>query len=239
MANLQESLTIRIQGDSSDFSRELDQVISRINELDGRLSGLESAGERLGSSLNSIGSAVQPINRVSQAIEKVRQQLTVLSNTPVTLNVQPALAALQMLQAQIAATRAQLQSLQMMGSMGAGYGAGGYGATGYAHGGLVRGRPGLDRIPALLSAGEFVVRETSVNQLGVQFLSMLNERGALPRDRMTTRRSEFLDSEPERTVTTNQTHFGGVNIHVRQATDLPYIIKELHAGGIRLRNRRG
>ncbi len=31
MANLNESLTIRIQGDSRDFSRELDQVISRIN----------------------------------------------------------------------------------------------------------------------------------------------------------------------------------------------------------------
>jgi len=239
MANLNQSLTIRIQGDSSDFSRELDRVLSRITDLESRMSGVESAGQRLGSSLNSIGTAVQPINRVSQALDKVRQQLAVLSQTPVTLNVQPAIAALQALQAQIAATRVQLQSLQMIGSMGAGYGAGGYAATGYAHGGLVRGRPGLDRIPALLSAGEFVVRETSVNQLGVQFLSALNEYGSLPRDRTAARRSHFLAGETEREVTSNQTHFGGINIHVREATDLPGILKELHAGGIRLRNRRG
>jgi hypothetical protein len=239
MVNLNHSLTIQIQGDSSDFSRELDRVMSRITDLESRMSGLESAGRRLGSSLDSIGNAVQPINRVSQALEKVRQQLTVLSQTPVILNVQPALAALQMLQAQIAATRAQLQSLQMTGSMGGGYGAGAYGAAGFAHGGLVRGRPGLDRIPARLSAGEFVVRETSVNQLGVQFLSALNEHGSLPRDRTATRRSQFLPTETEPQMASNQTHFGGVNIHVRQATDLPSIIRELHAGGIRLRNRRG
>lgn len=239
MANLNESLTIRIQGDSSDFSRELDQVLSRITELDSRLSGLESVGQRLGSSLQSIGNAVQPIARVSQALEKVRQQLTVLSHTPVTLNVQPALASLQMLQAQIAATRAQLQSLQMMGSVGGGSGAGGYGGTGFAHGGFVRGRPGLDRIPALLSAGEFVVRETSVNQLGVQFLSALNEHGSIPRDRASISPNHYFSSEPAQTVTSQQTHFGGVNIHVRQASDLPRIMRELQAGGIRLRNRRG
>lgn len=239
MANLNHSLTIRIQGDSSDFSRELDQVMSRISDLESRISSVESVGQRLGSSLNSIGNAVQPINRVSLALDKVRQQLTVLSETPVTLNVQPAVAALQALQAQIAATRVQLQSLQMFGSVGGGYGAGGYGATGYAHGGLVRGRPGLDRIPAMLSAGEFVVRETSVNQLGVQFLTALNEYGLPPRDRTATRRSQFLPRDTDREAASNQTHFGGINIHVREATDLPGIMKELHAGGIRLRNRRG
>ena len=237
MANLNESLTIRIQGDSSDFRRELDQVTSQITDLDSRMSGLDSVGQRLGSSLQSIGSAVQPINRVGQALEKVRQQLTLLSNTPITLNIQPALAALQTLQSQIAATRVQLQSLSMMSSLG--IGSGGFGGTGFVHGGLVRGRPGLDRIPAMLSAGEFVVRESSVNQLGVQFLSALNENGSLPRNQGTVTHDRLFSSESERDVISNQTHFGGVNIHVRQAADLPHFMRELQAGGIRLRNRRG
>ncbi|MBD3673493.1 MAG: hypothetical protein HUJ26_08195 [Planctomycetaceae bacterium] len=236
MANLNESLTIKIQGDSSGFSRELDQVVSQVTNLESRLNSVDSASQRLASSLQGLRSAMAPINRISQALEQVKQQMTSLSSTPITLNVQPALNALQSLQAQIAATRAQLQALQGMSATGAGFG--GAGAVGYAHGGLVNGRPGLDRIPAMLTAGEFVVRESSVNQLGVQFLSVLNERGSLPQ-RSASRENIRELNESDRTVPSPQTHFGGVNIHVRQTTDLPGVIRELQAGGVRLRNRRG
>jgi len=236
MANLNESLTIKIQGDSSGFSRELDQVTSRIPDLDSRLSGIESAGQRLTSSLQGLQSAIQPINRIGQALDRVKQQITTLSSTPVTINVQAAMNALQALQAQIAATRAQLQSLQSASASAGGYGSAG--TTGYANGGIVNGRPGLDRIPAMLTAGEFVIRESAVNQLGVQFLSALNDRARLPQPMA---RSHRLSDQDERSASSHSQHtnFGGVNIHVRQTTDLPELMRDLQAGGVRLRNRRG
>lgn len=236
MTNLNESLTIKIQGDSSGFSRELDQVVSQVTNLESRLNSVDSAGQRLASSLQGLRSAIAPINRISQAFEQVKRHITTLSTTPIALNVQPAMNALQSLQAQIAATRAQLQALQGMSATGAGFG--GAGAVGYANGGVVNGRPGLDRIPAMLTAGEFVVRESTVNQLGVQFLSVLNEWGAVPQRAASSERFRQFEQR-EQVSSAPQTHFGGVNIHVRQTTDLPGVMRELQAGGVRLRNRRG
>ena len=234
MANLNESLTIKILGESSGFSRELDRVSSRITDLENRLSGVDIASQRLSSSLQALQNAVQPIQRVSQALDKLRQQLTTLSNTPISLNVQPALNALSQLQQQIASTRSQLQALQGM-SLGSGGMTGG--TIGFANGGYVSGRPGLDRIPAMLTAGEFVVRESAVNQLGVRFLTTLNEQQTTPHQ---ARATPWQATENSRSPSvSNQTNFGGVNIHVQQVSDLSGLMRELEAGGVRLRNRRG
>jgi len=236
VANLNESLTIQIRGDSSGFSRELDQVFSRISELDSRMAGAESSGQKLSSSLQGLRNAITTVDRLSRVFEQLRQHITSVSNTPVRVNVQPAMNALQALQSQIAATRAQLQSLQGMSASAGGFG--GAGLVGYAHGGVVNGRPGLDRIPAMLTAGEFVVRESSVNQLGVQFLNALNERGRLPQ-RTAPRERATEVMERNRGSSSHQTNFGGINIHVRQASDVSGIMRELQAGGVRLKNRRG
>lgn len=237
MANLNETLTIRIQGDSSDFNRELDQVTSRITDLESRLSGSDSASQRLGSSLQSLQRALQPLSQINQALERVKHQISTLSSTPVTLNVQPALNALKTLQAQIAATRGQLQALQGMSAAAGSFGGPSY--SRYANGGVVQGRPGLDRIPAMLTAGEFVVRESSVNQLGVQFLNTLNEQGVHTSTRSVNDRSRLIANDQSIAPPASQTHFGGINIHVNQSSDLSHVMRELQAGGVRLRNRRG
>lgn len=233
MADFQESLTIRIRGDSSEFVDELDRVVDKIGELDSQLSSFDSLGRRIGSVLDRVGQMTQPLGLVSQAIARISQQLTQLSAQPVTLNVQPALAALQVLQGQIAATIAQLMYLNAL-SVGFG-GFGGSRLSGFAQGGLVQGRPGMDRVPAMLTAGEFVIREPMVHDLGVSFLSALNEFGAETRSGS---RTPFAGDE-RKPATTQVTNFGGVHIEVNQTTDLSGVLRELQAGGVRLRNRRG
>ncbi len=49
-----------------------------------------------------------------------------------------------------------------------------------AGGGLIRGPSGRDRVPAMLSAGEYVIKAASVRRIGIDFLEMLN-RGGLGR----------------------------------------------------------
>ncbi len=54
--------------------------------------------------------------------------------------------------------------------------------TGYATGGSVNGKGTAtsDSIPAMLSNGEYVVRASSVNKLGVDFLDFINKNGSIP-----------------------------------------------------------
>ena len=51
---------------------------------------------------------------------------------------------------------------------------------GFATGGNVRGPGGVDRVPAMLTAGEFVIRKSSVDRLGMGLLYYMNEHGRLP-----------------------------------------------------------
>ena len=44
----------------------------------------------------------------------------------------------------------------------------------FQHGGHVEGTPGIDQIPAMLSEGEYVIRKSSVQQLGKPMLDRMN-----------------------------------------------------------------
>lgn len=78
-----------------------------------------------------------------------------------------------------------IQSIPIFGAAGGGEVTGnadGGLITGYASGGRVRGPggPTADKVPALLSAGEYVIRAASVKKYGTELLSKLNA-GVLPR----------------------------------------------------------
>ena len=234
MADFTESLTIRIRGDSSDFSQTIEGVNQKLSELDNRLASVESSGRRIEGMFSRWQQAATPLNRISTVLNRIGEQIGRISITPLRINVQPAMQSLQALQGQIFSLMAQLRSLNGM-SVG-GPGGGGVGSpAGFYHGGIVGGRPGLDRIPAMLTSGEFVIREPAVNQLGVQFLSALNERGNIP----ASRGRSVDSSHASAPASTRIYNFGGIHIELNRGNDLPEILRELQAGGVRLKNQRG
>lgn len=235
MPDFDETLTIRIEGESSSFLGELDRVVARVEDLESRLAAFEAFEGTFARLFERIGQLTQPLERVQQAVTRVSQSLQQLSHQPVTLNVQPALGALQQLQAQIAAVAASLAALNGFGAMGFASPGGMVGVPGFAQGGMVHGRPGLDRIPALLTAGEFVIREPVVQDVGVPFLQALNEFG---RANTGPRASAMAETDPPPAPAAT-THYGGIHIAVQQTTDLRDVLRELSAGETRLRQRRG
>lgn len=181
----QERLSIRIEGDSAPFRRELEQLLNRLEQLESRLEQISDSGQKVGKALSSVSQAVGPLTRVNQLLTQLSGQIRRISQQPVTLNVQPALQSLQQLRQAAQATLAQIQALSAA--------AGGVQAPapaappagpaprvpGMSTGGLVTGPAGLDRVPRMLTAGEFVVRKETVQTLGLDFLDALNRR-ALP-----------------------------------------------------------
>ena len=78
---------------------------------------------------------------------------------------------------------ATMGAMKMMGGMGgmmAGFGAGlkgknhGGRVLGFARGGLVPGQGNRDTVPAMLSPGEFVIRQSSVQKMGASSLEAMN-----------------------------------------------------------------
>jgi hypothetical protein len=175
-----ESLTVRILGDSSGLRREIADVISEIANLQERLRGVSSSGDQLGRSVGNISAAIRPLQQVSQFLSRITQQVQALSQTPVSLNVQPALQALQQLMnaAQAAAGVLRLLSVGPVAPAGPQPQPAAEGLDGnprrMASGGLVTGQPGLDRIPAMLSAGEYVLNRGAVESLGTRLLDSMN-----------------------------------------------------------------
>jgi hypothetical protein len=91
----------------------------------------------------------------------------------------------------------------------------------------------VDRVPALLTSGEFVLRRPVVERLGVAFLNALNQ-------------ARRLEGRPVRgsavaapSVGTQVTNFGGVTVQVTQAADVNEVLRDLRVGERRLRVRRG
>jgi hypothetical protein len=182
-----ESLTVRILGDSSGLRRELDEVVRQLGGLQERFSGLSSRSDRVGRSISDLSQATRPLQQISQWLTRVSQQVQALSQTPIGLNVQPALQALQQLMAAARAAAGVLQTLSIgpgrpLHSSPAGESTNISRVPRMAAGGLVTGPPGLDRVLTRLSAGEFVINRTSVEQLGAVFLQDLNSRAVLPQE---------------------------------------------------------
>src|SRR5262245_32178300 len=115
-----ESLTVRILGDSSGLRREIADVVTEIASLQERLRAASSSSEQLGRSVGNVSAAIRPLQQVSQFLSRITQQVQALNQTPVSLNIQPALQALQQLMnaAQAAAGMLRLLSVGPLGPAG-------------------------------------------------------------------------------------------------------------------------
>ncbi|MEX0701185.1 MAG: hypothetical protein WD069_03740 [Planctomycetales bacterium] len=227
-----ESLTIRILGDGSHVEREIEQVAQRVSDLQARFAELGDAGRGVSSLGSAIASLAVPLQNVAALVGRVTAQVRTLSQTPVVLNVAPAMASLVRLSQMIGLVNGQLARLNMM-SFG--------GLPGmfpppvrFAHGGLVRGPGGVDRVPALLTAGEFVLRKPAVERIGTAFLEAINRLPSRPAASQAIGAAAPVASGP-----THVNHFGGINIHVARGDDVHAIVRDLRLHGARLRNRQG
>jgi len=252
MAGFSESLTVQILADSSQLSQELDDVISRMNSFNQQLERMGQSQRGLTSLARRLQALRSPLGQVSSMLRRVISQVRQLSGMSVSLNVSPALQALAQLSAAISRVAAQLAALggggrgipggvpAGGGNPGGGIGSGSQGGgrvsgggfsggiRGFSKGGLVRGPAGVDQVPALLSAGEFVLQRSAVDQLGGSFLEGLNRSRAA---------SSTTQSPAAVEQTVNQ--FGEITIQVSQSMDLDEIVNDLQFAGHQLRNRRG
>lgn len=179
-----ESLTVRILGDSSGLQQELSQIEQAISQLHDRISSTSQAGQQIGTALSRVSNATGPLQQISTLLSRITQQARSLSQQPITLNVRPAIAALNQLMQAINQVANQLRTLSLGGGGGGGRvptappAGGGVDRVGrpFAGGGLVTGPSGIDRITTRLTAGEFVLNRSSVETLGHSFVSQLNQR---------------------------------------------------------------
>lgn len=227
-----ESLTVRILGDSSHLKRELESAASDIRNLQTSLSQIGQAGEQIGQGFGRASTAVRPLQEISRLLSRLTTQAEALGRTPIRLNVQPALDSLGRLSRAIQAIAGQLRGLAAIP-----VGVGGGPVVGgpirrFAGGGLVTGPAGGDVIPALLSAGEFVMSRQATDALGARFLEAVN---SAPRGR--TAHPAATIGAPPASMTTN--NFGGLTIQVTDGPQVNGIVRDLRLQGVHLRNRRG
>ncbi|WP_437206445.1 hypothetical protein [Planctomicrobium sp. SH664] len=182
-----ESLTVRILGDSSELRQELTDVADLLEDLQSRLSQTSGLNVGVDENASRLSEVSRPLQALGTQVERLRQQLGGLSQVPISLNVQPALAALQQLMAAAQQTALQLQGLSLAGwGSNRAPSAPDFTATaasivseasaprGYATGGLVSGPTGIDQVSTRLTAGEYVLSREAVAQLGTPFLDTLN-----------------------------------------------------------------
>ena len=238
MGSFTESLTVRILGDSSQLQRELDLVGRQIGELQGQLGAIADLPRQLESGLSRLTGISRPLEQLSRVLERITSQARGLSQIPIVLNVAPALQSLAMLSAMIDVVTAKLVAMSALRG-GAGVGGGfGLGAgmvrpiVRLAAGGVVSGPAGVDRVPAMLSAGEFVLQRSAVQRIGVDVLNAINrgvQRGS----------DDARDRMPSRTESSTTNHFGAITLNVARPADVNEIVRDLRFHGFRLRNRRG
>lgn len=234
-----ESLTVRILGDSSQLKSELQSVVQELGSLRGQLEQATDVGQQVRDGFDRVSGAVRPLEQVSQLLARITGQAQSLSQMPITLNVQPALAALAQLSAAIQAIAAQLMALVAFpigigGGIGPIMGGGGGGPIrAFAEGGLVSGPVGHDVVPALLTAGEFVLSRAATEAIGLQFLRGVNASGGAGQPRSMPLR------ETHSRVHNTTNHFGGITIQVAEAAAVNSVVRDLRLQGVQLRNRRG
>lgn len=106
-----ESLTLRILGDSSGLRAELEAALSQLDAFEDHVAALADAGRRVGEGFGGLASAAAPLQQVSQLLSGIFKQMQVIRQTPLTINVQPALASLLKLSAAIDAIALKLRAL--------------------------------------------------------------------------------------------------------------------------------
>lgn len=243
MGEFTESLTVRILGDSSGFQSELGRVGDAVRSFQSELDGLLNFDQSLSDSFGRLGdSAVTPLLNVSRILSGIQQQVNQLSGSTITLNVSPAVGALNLLSRMIASVRAQLAALNAVSFAAprvpiAPPVVGGRGPIRqFASGGFVDGARGVDQVPSMLTAGEFVVRKPVVDQVGKTFFDVLNRSGDAAASDVGVHKN-LSRSETNSNSTTN--NYGEISIHVSDSNDVNRVMRDLRFEGHRLRNRRG
>ncbi len=255
MASFTDSLTIRLLADNSQLSRVLDATAAQLAQLEARMARLSDARMSFVRSGRLDEAFRRPLTEAIGLLDGIARRVGELSRTPITLNVRPAIASLAFLDRTIALVAARLRLLSAIPAAAPSAAIGlatGTPVRSFVGGGLVTGPAGIDRVPAMLTAGEFVLQPGVVDRLGVGVLEALNRslRNALPGApslaqvsgastgiRGSRMRGEAGSGSTPASITTN--HFGGVTIQVTRTADIDTILRDLAFHGFRLRNRRG
>lgn len=241
MGMFQESLTVRILGDSSGLQRELNAAGRRLDDFRSRMEQIGSAPSRISRGFESLSAVSERFAAITDQIRELEAEIGVLNGTPVVIDVSAALANLGVLSAALAQVQNQVSLLSVTGGVTVGGGVPGVPASSgttsgrrMAEGGLVTGPSGIDRVPTWLTAGEYVLPQPVVRELGLPFLSALH---AGERDGHGARAGRVnLPPVVNQSATTN---FGGITVQVREASDVGRVFRELDQQSVRLRGRRG
>jgi hypothetical protein len=242
-----ESLTLRILADSSELDSSLGQLSRKLGDLQSSTDRLAGTASRLGGAFQ-MTSALNSIERLSRSLTGVLRQIQQIAGTPLTINVDPALAAIASVSRALSQLASQIATLPTSSGigylpLGTGIGTGGGMATGgsspsftsttqrFATGGLVTGPAGIDRIPALLTAGEYVLTPDIVQKLGLGTLQQWQTSSPTPTPRA-------LTGHPAANISHHQS-IGEMHVHVERTLDLETLTNTLAQDAQRLRNRRG
>lgn len=236
-----ETLTLRITGDSAPLQRELDTVEQRLQSFSERVTQFTDVGRGVQQLASRFADLLRPLDQVTRSLDRIASQLVNLGNIPVRLNVAPALQGLAAISQQIDQIAAKLAGLAAPRPfipaplpLPADPGPIPIPIRQFANGGYVTGPQGLDRIPSLLSHGEFVLRESAVRQLGANFLQQLNQGAIAPSSLQSN-----ASSAPASISNSSITNVGGIALHVNQPIDLPRLVRNLQHQQFRLKTRRG
>lgn len=267
--SLTESLTVEISADSSQLESELDRVGSLVDGLSSRLAAVSQAASGAANSVGRIGAAVASVNQLNAALDGVASRLKSIQTTRVSIDVSAAIAALSQLSAAISRVASQLAALNAMSAStrtnvpldGGGLSGGGGSSQSsdgqpvrFAKGGFVTGPRGEDRVPAYVTAGEFVVRPEVVERVGRPFFEQLNHGTMRPADRPAAEADESTPAGSQRdgrvligTAVSNRSRttnaatsvYHDVTIHVAQNVELDDVLESLDANETRRMERFG
>lgn len=264
MAGFLETLTVRIVGESSSLQREIAGAKAGLEGLTREATRLSQMGASLAQPFERLGASQRSLSGLTNSLSRVAGQVQQLSGSSITLNVSPALRALANLSAAIAQVQARLSGLAgasvagvangLAGAAsGAGAGAGtragtlinassllatGSAVSAFAAGGLVVGPGGVDRVPAMLTSGEFVLRPEAVDRVGVDRIMELNTGIGLRAWGLGIGQREQRASVTTSHMTTTHA-YGDISIHVTGGAQVGDVVRDLAMQGFRVRQRRG
>ncbi len=229
-----ESLSVRILADSSSLRTELNAALGQLDQFQSRVSALSDAGRQLGAAFSSLSRAIAPLQQIHKFLVAIQQQIRAIGQTPLTINVAPALGALAKLAAAVDAVAARLYALSGIAAaqsvMAPAVGMTSF--TGVTAPIVATGFPA--GLPAKYSLPALAVPNASAPQ---GLAPSATPTAFAPVPERTREPAAKPASAAGDSPTTN--HFGGITIHVRETADVNALVRDLRLQGIHLRNRRG
>ena len=249
---LTESLTVSITADSADLEAELTRLSGRIAGFSAELAAIGEAAGAAGAAIATLAEAADPLARLSGIVTGLSAQLTAIASTPLTIDVSPAVAALQQVISTALMAAAAVSSIGggFGGSPGGGLGGipgGGFGGAApslprLASGGRVDGPGGVDRVPAMLTRGEFVIREAAARRFPDGLLDRLNASGpaALPPTSIhVSAPAAASGSSPMSPESAPVQMLGDITVQVTQPIEIDEVFRQLELGRLRQQTRFG